>query len=168
MQSVNKIILVGFVAAHPEVRETTNSEIIASFPLATNRLPKEGKTAPTDYHKIVAWNQIAEICRRHVVKGAALYIEGRVQNRTYQTDSGAKRYVTEIVVESLTVLSPKNDDNTPGIEPKDADGGSPKSASTGHLEKGLEESQPIVSEMLDKAQKTLYNLPPNSILNNCL
>jgi len=107
MLTVNKVIMIGHVAAEPEVRETKNGTMVANFPLATDRRSKDHENVPADYHKVVAWGRAAEICKQHVVKGVGLYIEGRLQNRSFEIEGGARRYITEIVLESLNILTPK-------------------------------------------------------------
>jgi len=106
MLTVNKVILIGHVAADPEVRETKTGKLVANFPLATNRGDHNGETT-TDYHKVVAWGRQAQICRDHISKGVALYIEGRLANRTYELPDKTKRFLTEIVLEKINLLTTK-------------------------------------------------------------
>lgn len=104
MQSVNKVMIIGHVAAEPEIRETKNGNLVASFPLATNRGDRDGGST-VDYHKVVAWGRLAQICQEHVAKGLALYVEGRLTNRSYELADKSKRYVTEVVMEEIQLLS---------------------------------------------------------------
>jgi len=111
MLSVNKITMIGHVAADPEVRETKTGHLVANFPLATNRPDYNGSDASTtDYHKIVAWGRLAQLCQDHLTKGAPLYIEGRLANRTYELPDKSKRFLTEIVLEQINLLTFKKKD----------------------------------------------------------
>lgn len=87
MQSVNKIILVGKVAAAPEVRQTSKGTTIATFPLATERdFTSNGeRKRVTDFHHVVAWGELGEMCGKYLEKGKAAYVEGMIINRAYET-----------------------------------------------------------------------------------
>lgn len=107
MNSLNKVQLIGNVTAQPEIKETPSGQKVASFSLATNRTYKDAsgeKQDQAEYHNIVVWGKLADITEQYVTKGKKLYIEGRIQTRSWDTDSG-KRYKTEIVGESLLMLS---------------------------------------------------------------
>ena len=107
MNSLNRVSLIGNVTATPEIKETPSGQKVASFSLATNRTYKDAsgeKQDQAEYHNIVIWGKLAEITEQYVTKGKKLYIEGRIQTRSWETDSG-KRYKTEIVGESLLMLS---------------------------------------------------------------
>lgn len=107
MNSLNKVQLIGNVTAQPEIKETPSGQKVASFSLATNRSYKDAsgeKQDQAEYHNIVVWGKLADITEQYITKGKKLYIEGRIQTRSWETDSG-KRYKTEIVGESLLMLS---------------------------------------------------------------
>ena len=106
MNSVNKVILVGNLAADPEVRQTSKGTTVATFPVATNRdFTSNGeKKKVTDFHRVVAWGKLAEICGKYLEKGKAVYVEGLVLNRAYEKD-GERRYVTEIRADEVNMLS---------------------------------------------------------------
>jgi single-strand DNA-binding protein len=110
MKSVNKIILVGNLAADPELRQTQKGVNVATFPVATQRdFTSNGeKKKVTDFHRVVAWGTLAEICGKYLEKGKAVYIEGFVLNRAYEKE-GERRYVTEIRAEEVNMLSFKRD-----------------------------------------------------------
>ena len=124
MNSLNKVQLIGNVTATPEIKETPSGQKVASFSLATNRTYKDAsgeKQDQAEYHNIVVWGKLAEITEQYITKGKKLYIEGRIQTRSWETDSG-KRYKTEIVGESLLMLSggenppaPKSTQASPAI-----------------------------------------------------
>lgn len=107
MNSLNRVSLIGNVTAAPEIKETPSGQKVASFSLATNRTYKDAngeKQDQVEYHSIVVWGKLAEITEQYVTKGKKLYLEGRIQTRSWETDSG-KRYKTEIVGKSLLMLS---------------------------------------------------------------
>jgi len=105
MKSVNKAILVGNLAADPEVRQTSKGVTVATFPVATNRdFTSNGeKKKVTDFHRVVAWGELAEICAKNLEKGQVVYIEGLILNRAYEKD-GERRYVTEIRADEVEWL----------------------------------------------------------------
>jgi len=106
---VNKVILLGHVGKDPEIRHMDNNLVFARFTLATNeRWIKDGnKTEHTEWHNIVMWRGLAEIAEKYVRKGSLLYIEGRLRSRSYDDKDGAKRYVTEILADSMNLVGPK-------------------------------------------------------------
>jgi single-strand DNA-binding protein len=106
-RSVNKVILIGNLGKDPELRYTSSGVAVASFSVATNESWKdtEGNTQErTQWHNIVAWRKLAEICGEYLKKGSQLYLEGRIQYRNYDDKNGVKRYVTEIVMDEMVML----------------------------------------------------------------
>ena len=113
--SVNKVILVGNVGKDPEVRYLEKDVAVANFPLATSERAyslQNGTQVPerTEWHNIVAWRGLADICEKYVKKGMQLYIEGKIQTRSWEKD-GIKRYSTEIYAETIQLLGKKPDSN---------------------------------------------------------
>jgi single-strand DNA-binding protein len=109
MASVNKVILVGNLGADPELRYTSSGTPVASFSLATREqwTNKGGeKGEKTEWHKIVAWARLGEICGEYLHKGKQVYIEGRLQTRSWEDRDGNKRYTTEIVAQTMQMLGP--------------------------------------------------------------
>jgi single-strand DNA-binding protein len=109
MASVNKVILVGNLGADPELRYTSSGTPVASFSLATREqwTNKGGeKGEKTEWHKIVAWGRLGEICGEYLHKGKQVYIEGRLQTRSWEDRDGNKRYSTEIVAQTMQMLGP--------------------------------------------------------------
>jgi single-strand DNA-binding protein len=109
--SVNKVILVGHVGKDPEVRYLDKDVAVANFTLATTergRTLQNGTQIPerTEWHNIVAWRGLAEISEKYIRKGSQLYVEGRLQTRTWEKD-GIKRYTTEIYAETINLLGKK-------------------------------------------------------------
>lgn len=108
---INKVILVGNVGKDPEVRYLDNGVAVAQFSLATseNYKDKEGnKQSRTEWHNIVLWRGLAEVAEKYVRKGQALYIEGKITNRSYDAQDGTKRYITEIVANTMQMLGSKS------------------------------------------------------------
>ena len=101
MASVNKVILVGNLGADPEVRYTPSGTAVANFSLATTDQwtnKDGGKEEKTEWHRIVAFGRLGEICGEYLHKGSKVYIEGKIQTRKWQDQSGADRYSTEVVL----------------------------------------------------------------------
>ena len=105
--SVNKAILIGNLGADPEIRYTSSGRGVANFRIATNRVytDRNGqRQEQTEWHNIVAWGKLAEICERYLKKGSSVYIEGRIQTRSWEDQSGQKRWTTEIVAQQMNML----------------------------------------------------------------
>src|SRR5271157_495770 len=112
-KSVNKVILLGNVGKDPEIRSTPGGVIVANFTLATSNRQKDAQgnwQERTEWHNLVAFSRTAEIIRDYVKKGSKLYIEGKIQTRSWDDkQSGAKRYKTEIIVNDLSLLSGRDE-----------------------------------------------------------
>ncbi|GAG70798.1 unnamed protein product [marine sediment metagenome] len=107
MAGVNKVILVGNLGIDPEVRHTKREQAVASFSLATSEKwtnKDGGKEEKTEWHRIVAWGKLGEICGEYLSKGKQVYIEGRLQTREWEDKEGNKRQTTEIVANNMTML----------------------------------------------------------------
>jgi len=114
MRSVNKVVMMGHLANDPEVKATKNGHAMAKFNIATNRDWKgsEGERhESTDFHRIVAWKKLAEICGQYLKKGAGVYLEGRLTNRHYQDKEGVERSLTEIVADTINFITLKKTNN---------------------------------------------------------
>lgn len=107
-KSLNKVMLIGNLGKDPELRYTPSGVAVATFSIATNESWKDqdGNTQErTEWHNIVAWRKLAEICGEYLKKGKKVYIEGRIQTRSYDDkNTGAKKYITEIVADNLIML----------------------------------------------------------------
>lgn len=111
--SVNKVILVGNLGKDPELRYTSSGTAVATFSLATSERYKDKsgeQQEKTEWHNIVTWRNLAEICGKYLHKGKQVYIEGRIQTRSYDDRDGNKRYMTEIVADQMQMLGSKGDD----------------------------------------------------------
>ena len=111
---INKVILIGNLGKDPELRYTSSGVAVASFTLATNESwkdPEGNVQERTQWHNIVAWRKLAEICGEYLKKGSKIYLEGKLQYRNYDDKNGVKRYITEIVIDEMLML-----DNKPGTQ----------------------------------------------------
>ena len=110
--SVNKVILVGNLGKNPEVRYTQGGAAVANMPLATTErfTDKSGqKQEQTEWHRVVAFGKLAEICAQYLTKGRQVYFEGRIQTRQWQDQQGQKRYTTEIVATNMQMLGSRGE-----------------------------------------------------------
>ena len=111
MSGINKVILVGNVGKDPEVRYLEGGIALAKFSLATSesRKDKEGnRVDQTEWHNIVLWKRLAEVAEKYVKKGMQLYIEGKIKTRSWEDKEGNKKYMTEIIGDSMTMLGKRN------------------------------------------------------------
>lgn len=107
MYSLNRACLLGNLTRDPEVRQTPSGQSVCSFGLATNRSWTDqtgNKQEKAEFHNIVVWGKLADICGQYLSKGKKIYIEGRLQTRDWEGQDGVKRYRTEVVVENLIML----------------------------------------------------------------
>jgi single-strand DNA-binding protein len=105
--SVNKVILIGNLGKDPELRYTPGGAAVANFSIATNERWKDKSGQPqerTEWHNIVLWGRLAEIANDYLKKGSPVYIEGRLQTRTWEDRDGNKRYTTEVVGNQMQML----------------------------------------------------------------
>jgi single-strand DNA-binding protein len=105
--SVNKVILVGRLGQNPEVKYTPSGAAVANFSVATNEswTDKAGqKQEKTEWHRVVVWNKLAELCNQYLTKGRQVYLEGRLQTRQWQDKDGQTRYTTEIMAQTVQFL----------------------------------------------------------------
>lgn len=120
---VNKVILVGRLGKDPDIRYTRDGTMITNFTIATSEQWKDKngeKVQKTEWHQIVAYRKLAEICGNYLVKGKLVFIEGRIQNRSWEDKQGNKHYTTEIIAGDMKML----------------DGGRMPSDSKGHSSSG--------------------------------
>lgn len=134
-QGINKAILIGNLGADPEIRYTQAGDAVATFSIATSETwTKDGeKHEKTEWHKIVAWRKLAEICGEYLRKGSQVYIEGKIEYRKYTDRDGNERNTTEINARNMTMLGRREEGSAGHLEhPRDdqpaaASGGSPAS-----------------------------------------
>lgn len=116
--NLNKVFLIGRLTQDPEVKTTPSGQMVCNFGLATNRVWTDRgtneKKEKTEFHNIILWRRLAEVASQYLKKGSLVLIEGRIQTRSWQDASGAKKYKTEIIAENIQ-LGPKS---TGGFTPR--------------------------------------------------
>lgn len=111
MAGVNKVILIGNVGNDPQIKILDGGVKVANFSLATSESYRDksgNKIENTTWHKLVLWKGLAEISEKYLKKGSKIFVEGKIQNRTWTDKEGVKQYTTEILVDSLTMLGKKD------------------------------------------------------------
>ena len=111
MRSVNKVILIGNLTRDPETKNTQNGQPITTFGIATNRewMTGEGeRKKSTEFHEVVAWAKLAEICGKYLAKGKLVYLEGYLKTRSWETEKGDKKFRTEIVLQDMIMLEKRD------------------------------------------------------------
>lgn len=102
--NLNKVLLIGNLTKDPESRTTTTGQTVTTFSVATNRIwnDQQGqKQQKVEFHNIVAWGKLGEICAQYLRKGGLIYAEGRLETRSWDGQDGVKRYKTEVVLENM-------------------------------------------------------------------
>lgn len=115
-RSLNKVLLIGNLTRDPELRYTPQGTPVCTFGLATNRSwqPANGeRQEETEFHRIVAWNKLAELCSELLFKGRKVFTEGRLQTRNWTDAQGQERTTVEIVIDNMIVLDSKRKDGAP-------------------------------------------------------
>ncbi len=108
MGSLNKVMLIGNLGQDPEVRHTPSGTPVANFRLATNESFTDrggNRQERTEWHRVVVWGRLAEICSQYLSKGRQVYIEGRLQTRDWEDKQGQRRFTTEIVATNMVMLA---------------------------------------------------------------
>lgn len=117
IMSVNKVVLVGNLGNSPEVKNTTSGNSVANFSLATSESwnDKNGnKQEKTEWHRVVVWGKLADLCGKYLTKGRQVYVEGKLQTRQWEDKDGTKRYTTEVVASTVQFLGgAQKDGNRP-------------------------------------------------------
>ena len=106
-RSLNKVFLIGNLTRDPELRYTPTGAAVCTIGLATNRqwVTESGeKKEETEFHRVVAWNKLAELCSQLLTKGRKIYVEGRLRTNSWQGNDGAQRTTTEVVIEDMIIL----------------------------------------------------------------
>ncbi|MBT4917721.1 single-stranded DNA-binding protein [Candidatus Peregrinibacteria bacterium] len=143
MRSVNKVILIGNLTRNPELKETQNGQSIVTFGIATNREWTTGdsdRKKSTEFHEVVAWAKLAEICAKYLKTGRLVYLEGYLKTRSWETENGDKKYRTEVVLEDMIMLEKKSDSDDHVSEKSD--------------KKDVEDSSPEESESTESKEST--------------
>lgn len=151
MRSINKVILIGNITRDPELKKTANGQSIVTFGLATNRewaSSKGEKHSLAEYHNLVAWGKLAEICHQYLKKGKLIYVEGYLKTRSWDSPEGVKIFKTEVVVYDMIMLEKR---------PKEEE-----EAITGALDKEefIPESDDIFDPLADLPEEKKSNEAP--------
>jgi single-strand DNA-binding protein len=112
MSGVNKVILIGNLGADPDLRHTPSGTAVSNLRLATTEVfsNRDGeKNKRTEWHRVVAFGRLAEICNQYLKKGRQVYIEGRLQTREWDDQKGNKRYTTEIIATNMVMLGSRGE-----------------------------------------------------------
>ena len=123
---VNKAILIGRLGKDPEVRYTPDGAMVTNFNLATDEQWKDKngeKVQKTEWHRIVAFGKLAEICGNYLVKGKLIFVEGRIQTRSWEDKDGVKRFTTEIVASNMQMLDSRGQTKADGSSADAANSG---------------------------------------------
>ncbi|MFC1513885.1 single-stranded DNA-binding protein [candidate division KSB1 bacterium] len=113
MASINKVLLIGNLGRDPELKYMPSGDAVCNFTLATTETWKDrdgNQQDRTEWHNIVAFRRLAEICGEYLKKGKQVYIEGKIQTRSWEDKDGQKRYMTEIVADQMKMLGRRDDD----------------------------------------------------------
>ncbi len=134
--NLNKALIIGNLTRDPETRTTPGGQSVSSFGVATNRVWRDRQTGDrkeaVEFHNIVAWGKLADIVSQYLHKGSKVYVEGRLQTRSWDDPSGVKKYRTEIITENLIMLDRKGEA-----------GSSSKPSTEGNQEAVGEKSDPV-------------------------
>ncbi|MGH9326588.1 MAG: single-stranded DNA-binding protein [Terriglobia bacterium] len=122
--SINKVILIGRLGKDPEVKYTPSGAPVAKFSLATDEVFKDRageQQRRTEWHNVVAWNKLAEICGEYLTKGKQVYIEGSIRSRQWEDQTGNKRTAYDIVAREMKMLGSKSDADRPASSFSESD-----------------------------------------------
>jgi single-strand DNA-binding protein len=151
-RSLNKVILIGNLTRDPELRYTPTGAAVCTIGLATNRswTTESGeKKEETEFHRVVAWNKLAELCSQLLSKGRKIYVEGRLRTNSWQTSDGGQRSTTEVVIEDMILLDSKRPLSQPG-EDTGAEATQPVQAESPRIRK---ESKPPPAQSVPVEEK---------------
>src|SRR3989344_3998700 len=181
-RSLNKAELIGNLTRDPELRYTPQGTAVCTFGLATNRswVTDSGeKKEEAEFHRIVAWNKLAELCSQLLAKGRRIYVEGRLSNRSWTGQDGAQRYITEIVINDMIILDSRREgggtreeeqmpellDESPVLpgeveEKRSREAGS---RSAGKKTKGVKPPPKADPDLRDKTEESASDIDPEDI-----
>ena len=145
--NLNKAMIIGNVTRDPELRQTASGASVATFSVATNFFwndPAGQRQERVEFHNIVSWRKLAEICGQYLRKGSKVYIEGRLQTRDWVGKDGIKRFTTEIIAENMIMLDSKGGSNG-AARPQQAYGAPAGNNLNQYAQKAPEESEPVIN-----------------------
>jgi len=125
-RGLNKVLIIGRLGRDPEMRYTPSGRPVTTFSVATSRTwntSEGGRRTETEWFNVVAWSNLAEICKQHLSKGRLVYIEGRLQTRHWEDPDGNKHSSTEIVANEMIMLDDRRESGSGGIEDDDEEVG---------------------------------------------
>jgi single-strand DNA-binding protein len=117
MRGLNKVQIIGYLGRDPEMRYTPNGKPVTSFPVAVTRSwvkPEGGRAEKTEWFNVVAWERLAEICSQYLTKDSPVYVEGRLETRSWESEDGQRHYRTEVVANEVIILDKRG---LPGEDP---------------------------------------------------
>lgn len=158
-RSLNKVLLIGNLTRDPELRYTPQGTPVASFGIATNREWVDGagqKQEETEFHNIVAWNKLGEICSQLLFKGRKVYVEGRLSTRSWTGQDNVERKSTEVVIEEMIAFGPGKG---MGEEMTDLTGGGLVDDTGAPMTEVKEEKKPRKSAKKDLAEEVADDIP---------
>lgn len=123
-RSLNKVMLIGNLTRDPEIRYTPQGAAVCTFGVATNRswtTDSGEKKEDAEFHNIVAWNKLAEICSQLLKKGRKVFVEGRLSTRSWQGQDGSQKQRTEVVITDMVILDRKSDEMVGDVDIPDLD-----------------------------------------------
>ena len=149
MGALNKVMLIGNLGKDPEVRAIPSGVKVANFSIATTEKYKdrEGQMVEkTEWHNIVMWRGLAEVAEKYLKKGSQIFVEGRLQTRSWDDQAGVKKYMTEIVCDNMVMLGRPRGEGGPGGGERDMGGGNSqpqKSGASGNVPPAPEDDLPF-------------------------
>lgn len=162
-------MLIGNLTRDPELRYTPAGTAVCTIGLATNRswTTEAGeKKEETEFHRIVAWNKLAELCSQLLVKGRKIYIEGRLQTRSWQGQDGNQRQTTEVVIDDMIILDPRRvvEELRPvqNIQPEEVAAVSP---SVSQNDTGVSQAPPLVTKVKKQKEPDVVKEVPSEDIN---
>jgi single-strand DNA-binding protein len=123
MGTLNKVMLIGRLGRDPDERSTANGTRVSNFSIATDTYRGGSIDKTTEWHRIVVFGKIAEVCNQYLKKGQLVFVEGSLQTRSWEKPPGEKHYMTEVVGSRITFLDRKNGDSQPMVAAEEESGG---------------------------------------------
>lgn len=168
-RSLNKVMLIGNLTRDVELRYTPSGTAVATFGLATNRSWASGdggdRQEETQFHRIVAWSKLAEICGQLLFKGRKVFIEGRLQTRKWTGQDGQQRETTEIVAENMMILDTRTRDGQPAVGGMEEDFVGIEETANVPVESGAAEEEKPVKKTVKKKEAKATEQPANEEIN---
>lgn len=159
-RSLNKVMLIGNLTRDPNLRYTPSGTSVCSFGLATNRswTPSDGgdRVEKAEYHNIVAWGKLADICGNLLGKGDKVYVDGRIQTRDWKTEEGEEKRITEIVIDNMMLLTSRSG-KAANYSDDDSDYGSSSSKSSSSSKKS--KNKPSVDDEVSDSEDISDDIP---------